>query len=533
MRATTFAFWVLLYLLCHTTLAFHFYSPEGFDLARKILLDVLPNFEPHHYQIDGICKVLSGIDLIASTPTGSGKTGFLFLSILVMIAIAKSPGLCRSVKFPLNPVIIVVCPTNSIEQQMVTNMAALGITALSINADTIAAARIAGDQDLWTRAREGVSMLILGPEQLISPGFRALLSIDSFYDRICVLGVDEIHLLVQWGLTAHASSPSPRTLVIGLTATLLSDTKVEDSIYSIIGVNRGEFHLIRRSNARFNIQILFRQLHSGLDGWYFPELAWVLKTRDKTIIFGGTISRVFRIKIYLNSLDSSNPDRDVRIRMHTGLNWPEDKLATLEDIVTDPRCQVIIATNGLAQGNDIKVIKTVIQMGEPESMEMYVQKPGRARPTATNPRGIFYISAARMQVAETIVAQSDAENEADARKAATGKTSVPWMSRPVAEILTAPCKPTEQDRQYENPTQDSPCPCVTCIASPPAPRPALCNCSGCIPETNSLEVYQPPAKKPVATTDIPKGQRLTKVEKQIGFSRGCVFENSITSISSP
>ncbi|KAJ6621278.1 hypothetical protein B0H10DRAFT_2017809 [Mycena sp. CBHHK59/15] len=46
MRATTFAFWVLLYLLCHTTLVFHFYSPEGFDLARKILLDVLPNFEP-------------------------------------------------------------------------------------------------------------------------------------------------------------------------------------------------------------------------------------------------------------------------------------------------------------------------------------------------------------------------------------------------------------------------------------------------------------------------------------------------------
>ncbi|KAJ6622776.1 P-loop containing nucleoside triphosphate hydrolase protein, partial [Mycena sp. CBHHK59/15] len=174
---------------------------EGFDLARKILLDVLPNFELHHYQIDGICKVLSGIDLVASTPTGSGKTGFLFLSILVMKAIAKNPGLCRSVKFPLNPIIIVVCPTNSIEQQMVTNMAALGITALSINADTIAAARIAGDQDLWTRAREGVSMLILGPEQLISPGFRALLSIDSFYDRICVLGVDEIHLLVQWGLT--------------------------------------------------------------------------------------------------------------------------------------------------------------------------------------------------------------------------------------------------------------------------------------------------------------------------------------------
>ncbi|KAJ6578922.1 hypothetical protein B0H10DRAFT_2343705 [Mycena sp. CBHHK59/15] len=359
MRATTFAFWVLLYLLCHTTLAFHFYSPKGFDLARKILLDVLPNFEPHHYQIDGICKVLSGIDLVASTPTGSGKTGFLFLSILVMIAIAKKSGTLPERKIPAEPhELYRAADGNSILCGLlkrsnvvykVTNMAALGITTLSINTDTIAAARIAGDQDLWTRAREGVSMLILGPEQLISPGFRALfLSMIEF-----------IHLLVlrkaflQIGLM-RARLP-PRTLVIGLTATLLSDTKVEDSIYSILGVNRGEFHLIRRSNARYDIQILFRQLHSGLDGWYFPELAWVLKTRDKTIIFGGTISRVFRIKIYLNSLDSSNPDRDVRIRMHTGLNWPEDKLATLEDIVTDPRCQVIIATNGLAQGNDIEV----------------------------------------------------------------------------------------------------------------------------------------------------------------------------------
>jgi ATP-dependent helicase YprA (DUF1998 family) len=62
-------------------------------LARKILLDVLPNFEPHHYQMDGICKVLAYVNLVASTPTGSGKTGYLFLSILVMIAITKKPSL--------------------------------------------------------------------------------------------------------------------------------------------------------------------------------------------------------------------------------------------------------------------------------------------------------------------------------------------------------------------------------------------------------------------------------------------------------
>ncbi|KAJ6624599.1 hypothetical protein B0H10DRAFT_1977617 [Mycena sp. CBHHK59/15] len=98
--------------------AFAFSSPEGFTLVRKILLAALPTFEPHTYQMDGICKVLDKVDLVAVTPTGSGKTGFLFLTIIVMSAIAANPSLCPTVAFPKDPAIVVVCPTNSIEQQM-------------------------------------------------------------------------------------------------------------------------------------------------------------------------------------------------------------------------------------------------------------------------------------------------------------------------------------------------------------------------------------------------------------------------------
>ncbi|KAJ7840411.1 hypothetical protein B0H14DRAFT_3696441 [Mycena olivaceomarginata] len=90
---------------------------------------------------------------------------------------------------------------------------------------------------------------------------------------------------------------------------------------------------------------------------------------------------------------------------------------TLTDIVHDPKCQIIIATNGLAQGNDIKVMKTVIQIGEPESAEIYVQKPGHARPCVQNPLAIFYISSNRMELAEKVVQQTDAENDADAKTA--------------------------------------------------------------------------------------------------------------------
>ena len=156
---------------------------------------------------------------------------------------------------------------------------------------------------------------------------------------------------------------------------------------------------------------------------------WVLKNSDKTLIFGSTVPLVFRLKSYLNSLLPADSNRDIRIRTHTGLNWADDKLETLADIVNNTECQIIVATAGLAQGNDIRVIKTVIQIGEPESIEMYVQKPGRARPGIDKPRAIFYISSNRMDLAAKIVQQTDEENDSDAKKARIDSEDVAFDRR--------------------------------------------------------------------------------------------------------
>ncbi|KAJ7200295.1 hypothetical protein GGX14DRAFT_400644 [Mycena pura] len=139
------------------THAFTFSSPEGFTLVRKILLSALPTFEPHSYQMEGVCKVLDKIYLVAVTPTGSqaGKTGFLFLTILVMIAIAADPSLCPTVTFPKDPAIVVVCPTNSIEQQMDENMGKLACRAVHSHivhtggAGCGAVVRVAGKDATW------------------------------------------------------------------------------------------------------------------------------------------------------------------------------------------------------------------------------------------------------------------------------------------------------------------------------------------------------------------------------------------------
>ncbi|KAJ7201823.1 hypothetical protein GGX14DRAFT_655045 [Mycena pura] len=86
------------------------------------------------YQLDGISK---GLDNIAVTPAGSGKTGYLFMTILVMIAIAKT---CPAVKFPADAAMVVICPTNFIEQQT-ENMAKTGVAALSVSLPSFVSVR--------------------------------------------------------------------------------------------------------------------------------------------------------------------------------------------------------------------------------------------------------------------------------------------------------------------------------------------------------------------------------------------------------
>ena len=98
---------------------FVFSSPEGYALCRCILKEYL-SFEPHDVQIEGICKVLDNIDLFAVLATGSGKTSFLSMYMLVVLAIKKDPSLCPTANFPDNPCILVICPTKYLEHQMVS-----------------------------------------------------------------------------------------------------------------------------------------------------------------------------------------------------------------------------------------------------------------------------------------------------------------------------------------------------------------------------------------------------------------------------
>ncbi|OJT13789.1 hypothetical protein TRAPUB_9636 [Trametes pubescens] len=72
---------------------FVFCSSEGRELVKNTIRTRLP-YVPHDYQLNGVCKLLDGIDLVAVLPTGAGKTGYYTMYMLMLLELSKNPALC-------------------------------------------------------------------------------------------------------------------------------------------------------------------------------------------------------------------------------------------------------------------------------------------------------------------------------------------------------------------------------------------------------------------------------------------------------
>ncbi|TFY73239.1 hypothetical protein EWM64_g10772, partial [Hericium alpestre] len=85
-----------------------------------------------------------------------------------------------------------------LELQKEKEFEAVGVRALAINAQKLDEARKTG-KNLWHDARDGISIILLSPEQLISCTFEDLIQDPAFSACIFFIGVDEIQLLDIWG----------------------------------------------------------------------------------------------------------------------------------------------------------------------------------------------------------------------------------------------------------------------------------------------------------------------------------------------
>ncbi|KAJ7506408.1 P-loop containing nucleoside triphosphate hydrolase protein [Mycena galericulata] len=336
-------------------------SPEGYSLVRRILEPTPVPYIPHDHQLEGVCKSLDGVNLFAITPTGSGKTSYYTIYIIVVLAVVKDPSLCPSAKFPENPCLLVICPTIPLQLEMADNMRALGLNALAINAETRSEARQDSKDDLWMIARTKPNVVLTGPEQLKSADFEKALRDDDFYHRICGTGFDEVHLLNTWGVTfrkdfgqmgfVKARMPDRHNPWI-LTSATVRTGQPFDSICQLLGLHKGNYHLIRRSCARPDVQIIFRDLVFPISGDSFPEFDWVLTENRPIVMFPKSISLGSRIYAYL--LPKSGVTNSKRIRLYNSLNFDSHNSETRDLLKLAPDdedyCQIIIGTDSLSVG---------------------------------------------------------------------------------------------------------------------------------------------------------------------------------------
>jgi superfamily II DNA/RNA helicase len=111
-----------------------FSTPEGHSLACWVLRLQLP-YDPHDAQLEGICKAIDGIDIMVLTPTGSGKTGYFTMYMLLLRSLAANLELVKPRKKIVcqNLVMVIVFPTNGVEEEMVCRKSNLYVHNLRVN----------------------------------------------------------------------------------------------------------------------------------------------------------------------------------------------------------------------------------------------------------------------------------------------------------------------------------------------------------------------------------------------------------------
>ncbi|KAH7878315.1 P-loop containing nucleoside triphosphate hydrolase protein, partial [Lentinula edodes] len=478
-----------------------FDSPPGHALISRIVQCYVP-YVPHDYVLEGVGKVLDGSDLVAITPTGSGKTGYMAFTALVMRELSASPESYLHLKdiikkFPKHPLMLAICPTDYLEYQMEENFARISLNILVINNDTLQAARLNKHPELWQQAQDNLSLsiILISPEQLKSKSYEAALMNDRFYERIYAMTVDEVHLLLTWGKSfrkpfqqiglAKARLPdNVRTLA--LTATMQVGSALH-SICRFLGMPEGKYHLIRRSNQRPDIQLIFREISSPVEGLFFPELDWVLKEKRNTIIFARRIHFGNRIHEYMYHQDkkSGGDPRTVlkRMREYTSLSAEYNEQTRV--FMQSGDCLVVFATSSLAVGVDVDNVQDVIVFGDPEDVNELIQMIGRIRPrwqqSGNRPthRGIIYFFPNASERAERAIILKDVTASS---KFSELENAANEMDKGLAQLYRARCKTAEIDAQFQNPSNDKLCQCPTCRNFPFLPTQITCICSGCVPE---------------------------------------------------
>ncbi|KAI0733441.1 hypothetical protein C8Q72DRAFT_881462 [Fomitopsis betulina] len=269
-----------------------------------------------------------------------------------------------------------------------------------------------------------------------------------------------------------------------------------EAICKYLGFHDGQYHLIHRSNAQYNIRWLFWTSRSGLYAYRFPDLDWVLNTDTprQVVVFCQTIALTHRVFTYLWVKAAGLADRRECIRAFMSLTSASYNRKTIEFLrnTTDNGLRVTVGTDTMAFGLDARGTTDIVSFGHiPSDTNLMLQRAGCIRDgrlcdghaIVYLPRKVAEIAAITLRTGATSHA-SRARKRTDNSNDANTKESHN-IDLLMARVILAACKVNALNTIYDNPQTDAPCTCDTCATRPPASRPVPCNCSGCSPEPDT------------------------------------------------
>lgn len=316
--------------------------------ARDILKQYFGYDSFKQGQDEIIEAILSGKDVLAVMPTGSGK------SICYQVPAMLLPGIT-----------IVVSPLISLMQDQVKALNEAGIHAGYINS-SLTETQISR---VYSCAQEGTyKILYVAPERLENREFAA------FVHRvdISMVTVDEAHCISVWGqdfrpgylrIVDFIEGLSKRPIVSAFTATATEEVKTDIACVLKLQDPKIVVTGFDRENLYFDVEITRRK-----DDYV---LEYVRKHPDDSgIIYCATRKNVDSLFELLSGAGVSVT------KYHAGMD-SESRKASQNDFIYD-RTQVIAATNAFGMGIDKSNVRFVIHYNMPQSMENYYQEAGRA-----------------------------------------------------------------------------------------------------------------------------------------------------------
>ncbi|KAI0072323.1 P-loop containing nucleoside triphosphate hydrolase protein, partial [Panus rudis PR-1116 ss-1] len=363
-------------------------STEGIETLRSILKRLIPQWPngPYDWQLTVTANVLDGRDQLLVTACGDGKTAAAYLHLLVRQELYRDPKLPRyGAKVVQNPVGIMVGPLVDLGISQVAEMERVGVRAVALDTQSITKAQEQG-KDLYKEVKAcSRAMVIVSPERLTAAVFDKILRHDKFRDSLVSFAADEAHIIAPWALDfrlayweiSRARLRIPQGVpMLAMTATLRMGS-TEHSLVRLLGFRQG-YHTLRRSSERKNVQTVYTNLSHGLDGYEFPDIAWVARGKKKVVIYCKSIDLCQRVTSYLRRLRPPGPSRLRNIRMYHSFKWADSNAETLKAFQEDPDTFCIVATIKFGMGVDVRNIDVIINLGLPDTIENDHPQRGRA-----------------------------------------------------------------------------------------------------------------------------------------------------------